>query len=237
MPLIIAHRGASADAPENTLAAFALAQAQGAEMLELDVQCCAEGIPIVFHDATTERWNNQPRPVQTCSLDDIRALDIGGEQVPTFEEVCVFARERDIRLNVELKQTESAAPVAALLRAHGLEASTVVSSFAPAALHALRRHAPEIARGYLMGTRTLRPHVRAQELWPFFQLRAVGARAWHAHYQLRLLKCVLPLVRRAGYAVYVWTVDDPTTMRRLAALGASGIITNLPAVARAALRS
>lgn len=235
MTLIIAHRGASAYAPENTMAAFALAHSQGADMIELDVQPTADGRLAVFHDDTTERWDGRPRPVAECTLAELERLDIGGERVPALEEALAFAAETGIALNVELKATGMAARCAALLREFGVREQVVVSSFAVAALNELRAVAPEVRLGYLMGTDTRRPDVRARELWPFFALRAVGAAAWHPYHDLPLLDQVIPVARRAGYQVNVWTVDDPARMRALAAAGASGIITNVPDVGLAAI--
>ena len=235
MTLVIAHRGASAYAPENTLRAFALAHAQGADMIELDVHRSADGELFVFHDDTTERWDGRPRAVADCTLAELRALDIGGEQVPTLAETCAFARDTGIALNVELKQPDIVPDAVALLRRYGIARTTVVSSFYPEALEALQRHAPDINAGYLMGTDTYRPDVRLRELWPLLNLRGVGARAWHPYFALPALARVLPVVRRAGYAVHVWTVDDPAVAVQLAALGASGIITNAPDAIRAAL--
>jgi len=233
-PLIIAHRGASAHAPENTLPAFALAVEQGADMIELDVLPCADGTPIAFHDETTERWDGRPRPVASCSLAEMQVLDIGGARVPTFEEVCAFAQQQPIALNVELKDAACIEQVVALLRAYGLGERVLLSSFDAAALRGLRAAAPAMQRAYLMGQRRLHPAIRVREGWPFGALRAVAASAWHPAENLPLLRWLLPLVRRAGYAVNVWTVDEPARMRELAAWGASGIITNDPARACAA---
>lgn len=235
IPCIIAHRGASAAAPENTLPAFVLAQRLGADMIELDVQRAADGTLVVFHDATTERWDGRPRPVQHCSLAELRLLDIGGAEVPTLDEVCAFARDCGIALNVEIKQADCAAAVVALLRRYDLSQQVLVSSFYAAALRDAQQHAPEMARAYLMGTRSYHPTTRLRELWPFSHLRRVGARAWHPSDELPFLRWVLPLVRRAGYGVNVWTVDTPARMRQLVAWGATGIITNDPALARATL--
>ncbi len=235
MPLIIAHRGASAYAPENTLAAFQLAHRQGADMIELDVQPSSDGRLVVFHDDTTERWDGRPRAVAACSFGELRRLDIGGERVPALEEALAFAADTGIALNVELKAAGMGGRCAALLKEFGVVEQVIVSSFVPAALQELRAAAPEVRRAYLMGTDTYRPDVRAREIWPFFALRAVAASAWHPYYDLPAIERVIPLVRRAGYQVNVWTVDDPARMRALVAAGAHGIITNMPDVARAAL--
>ena len=88
MTLVIAHRGASAYAPENTMPAFELAVRQGADMLELDVLRSADGALVVFHDDTTERWDGRRRLAAGCTLAELRQLDIGGERVATLAEVC-----------------------------------------------------------------------------------------------------------------------------------------------------
>lgn len=230
MPLIIAHRGASAEAPENTMAAFELAQRQGADMIELDVLPTADGRLVVFHDETTTRWDGRDRRVADCSLAELQRLDIGGERVPTLEEVLGFAAATGIALNVELKATGMGARCAALLREFGVVEQVIVSSFLPTALEELRTADAAVRRAYLMGTDTRRPDVRLRELWPFFALRAVEAVAWHPYHGLPALDHVIPVVLRAGYQINVWTVDEPERMRSLATLGVHGIITNRPAL-------
>lgn len=232
-PLIIAHRGASADAPENTLAAFALAVAQGADMIELDLQRSADGVLVVFHDDTTERWDGATRPLTDYTLAELRRLTIGGERIATFAETCAFARRTKIALNVELKLPGLAAAAATLIYAYDLAERVLVSSFYAPELRAMRRVAPQLPRAYLMGNDTWRPDVRLRELWPFFALRREAVVAWHPSWALPFARQLIPLVRRAGYQVNVWTVDDPALMRSLVACGATGIITNRPAVARA----
>ncbi len=230
MPLVIAHRGASAYAPENTIAAFELAVRQGADMIELDVQRSADGVLVVFHDETTERWDGQKRLATMCTLAELLALDIGGERVATLAEVCAFARERGVRLNVELKGAGFGADVARMLRAERIEELVLISSFVEAALHEFAAANPRIPRAYLMGTDTWRPDVRFREAWPFGALRRTGAVAWHPTAELPFIDMLVPRVRRAGYQVNVWTVDDPAMMRRLIGLSVDGIITNVPDV-------
>lgn len=232
MTLVIAHRGASAYAPENTLPAFALAVEQGADMIELDVQRSADGALVVFHDFTTERWDGQQRRVAECRLDELRSLDIGGARVPTLAEACAFAREQNIRLNIELKALGIGAAVVRVVRDERISDGVLFSSFAPSVVQEVAEAAPEIPRAYLMGTRTMRPWVRLRESWPFRALRAARATAWHPAYQIPLLERVLPRVRRAGYQVNVWTVNEVAVMQRLLTLGVDGIITDTPDVLR-----
>jgi glycerophosphoryl diester phosphodiesterase len=232
MTLVIAHRGASAYAPENTMPAFELAVRQGADMLELDVQRSSDGVLVIFHDDTTERWDGRQRLASGCTLTELLALDIGGAKVATLAEVCVFAREQGVRLNVELKGAGFGAAVARMLRAERVEDLVLISSFEEDALVEIAAASPSLPRAYLMGTETYRPAVRLREGWPFSALQRTGSTAWHPAYQLPLLTWLIPRVRRAGFQVNVWTVDEVQWMRKLIGLGADGIITDMPDVLR-----
>lgn len=229
---LIAHRGASAEAPENTLPAFALALQQGAQMIEFDVRPTSDGQVVVFHDDTTARWDGQDRAIAALTLREVRQLDIGGAQVPTLDEVCAWAADTGIGLNVELKVAGIEAEVARIVGRHGVGQQVIVSSFDLVALETMRAVAPELKLGALMGSDTLAPAVRLREAWPLPVLRRLHARAWHPAWQLQLLDRLVPQVRQAGYAVYVWTVDDPAVMRRLLRLQVDGIMTNRPALLR-----
>src|SRR5579859_2748567 len=129
MPLVIAHRGASADAPENTMPAFELAFQQGADMLELDVQCSADGVLVVFHDETTARWEAQARPIGACSLAELRQIPIGSARIATLAEVATLVRERGAAVNIELKMPGLEAMVAALVHAERITDQVLISSF------------------------------------------------------------------------------------------------------------
>ncbi|MGC9041154.1 MAG: glycerophosphodiester phosphodiesterase, partial [Roseiflexus sp.] len=154
MTLVIAHRGASAYAPENTMRAFELAARQGADMCELDVQRTADGVLVVFHDDTTARWETQGRPVMHCTLADLQQIDIGGERVATLAEVCVFARERGMQLNIELKARGIGADVVRLLRNEQVIDQTLISSFWDEALAEIAAIDPDLPRALLMGIPT-----------------------------------------------------------------------------------
>ena len=236
MTRVIAHRGASAYAPENTLAAFELAARQGADMIELDVQRSADGALVIFHDDTTERWDGRKRLASACTLAELRALDIGGGKVATLAETCAFAREHGMRMNVELKGAGFGAQVAHMLRAERVEELVLISSFVEAALMEIAAASPALPRAYLMGTDTLNPAVRLREGRPFSALQRTGSVAWHPSYELPLLTQLIPRVRKAGFQVNVWTVDDLAWMRKLLALKVEGIITNTPDVLRGVIQ-
>jgi glycerophosphoryl diester phosphodiesterase len=232
--LIIGHRGASADAVENTLAAFRLAREQGADGIELDVMRCATGEVVVFHDDDLVRLGKRAGQVRALPWDELRHVDIGGERIPLLDDVLA-----DLGLhlvNVELKSQRAvfddglAGAVAEILRRHGVRDRVLVSSFDPLLLARFRMHAPEFATGLLFEHEQSRP---LREGWAARLLRpsamhpdrllvdARAVRRWHAR----------------SFAVNVWTVDDPAELRLLATLGVDGLITNRPKFARSVIQS
>ena len=240
-PLVIAHRGASRDAPENTLAAFSLAVKQRADGVELDVMRCASGELVVFHDDDLARLGggSEADQVRRMSWDALRERDVGrGEHMPTLDQV--FDVVGELLVNVELKSAPTwaerarddglAAGVAELIARRRLADRVLVSSFDPLLLKRFRARAPRVATGLLFAhdqslplrNAWARPWVRPTAVHPESVLvDAVSLRGWHD----------------AGYVVNVWTVDDPGEVRCLAALGVDGIITNTPAATRDVLES
>jgi glycerophosphoryl diester phosphodiesterase len=234
---ILAHRGASAYAPENTLAAFRLAIEQGADWLELDVQQTGDGHLVVFHDLRVERTTNGRGALRDLTLEQVRQLDAGswfgprfaGERVPTFEEVVALAREAGVRIFPEVKDPRFypgiEERVAATLRAYEYEDRTIVQSFDAGSLERLRELNPRLRLAALY-TRDnpLRedPPGRAEVIGPPWELVA-GDRG---------------LVREAhvaGRQVVVWTVEGASTARQMIQARVDGIITNRPDVVRALL--
>ena len=237
MTIVIAHRGASAYAPENTLTAFALAADMGADMSELDVICTSDGKLVVFHDDTTGRWESTDRVVRDITYADMQSLDIRGERVPLLADVLDLARTRGMRLNVELKHAGVAGPVLAAIRDARMTDAVIISSFEPLALHEVRAADARIPIAYLMGSDTWHPLTRLREFWPMPALKQYGCQAWHPYRALPGIAVSIASVRRAGYAVNVWTVNDEAEMRRFALLHVDGIITDKPDVARSLIAS
>ena len=237
MTIVIAHRGASAYAPENTLTAFALAADMGAEMSDLDVICTSDGKLVVFHDDTTGRWESTDRVVRDITYADVQSLDIRGERVPLLAEVLDLARTRGMRLNVELKHAGVAGPVLAAIHDARMTDAVIISSFEPLALHEVRAADARIPLAYLMGSDTWHPVTRLREFWPMPALKQYGCQAWHPYRALPGIAVSIANVRRAGYAVNVWTVNDEAEMRRFALLHVDGIITDKPDVARSLIAS
>ena len=221
-PLIIGHRGAAADAPENTLAAFALALEQGADGVELDVQLCADGVPVIMHDDTVDRTCDGTGRVGDLTLAELHLLTIAAEHpIPTLDDLFATFGRRTL-YNVELKALGRggdglAAAVARAIAAHGVAEQVIVSSFSPFTLRAAQRHLPPgVPVALLRERRATRPaHV------------LLRAAADHPHHSL-VDATLMAWARRRGRRVNAWTVDDPAEARRLLGLGVHGIITNRP---------
>jgi glycerophosphoryl diester phosphodiesterase len=236
---VLGHRGASADAPENTLAAFRLALEQGADGVELDVRRCRTGEVVVLHDGDTVRVAGAPLRVAEASLAELRALDVGaragarfrGERIPLLEEVLEALPGAIV--NVELKSERRrdlslGAATARALERTGAASRVIVSSFDYRLVVAFRLAAPGVPVGLLFDAEA------PGRLWTWLGVRLLAPAAVHPDRAL-----VTPERFRAwsarGLAVNVWTVDDADEARRLAALGASALITNVPGKIRAAL--
>lgn len=170
---LIAHRGASFDAPENSLEAFDIAIRQGATRLELDIQLTRDGVPVVNHDETTERTGDRNLTVEYSTIEELREVRLSnGERIPTFEELCASVAGR-AELDVELKATHPkvAEGILETMRKYGLLQNGLISSFDPEVLLLIRKLGFEGRTGLVVGSPSRSPRQRAYETWPF--------KAWH----------------------------------------------------------
>ncbi|HTN52183.1 MAG TPA: glycerophosphodiester phosphodiesterase [Anaeromyxobacter sp.] len=245
-PWLVAHRGGSLLAPENTLPAFDRAAALGADALEIDVRRTADGAVVVFHDEETARLTGAPGTIEARTLAEVKALDAGhsftpdggasfpfrgrGVAVPRLSEV--LARHPRLRLNIDAKPDDPAlAEALALeLRAAGALERVCVGSFFDAQAERLGALLPGCAR--YLPERAATCHVMAAKSG------ADGA-ACPGGYQLADLphrlgdlevvdRAVVSYLHARGIPVHVWTVDDEAEMRELLALGVDGIVTDRP---------
>jgi glycerophosphoryl diester phosphodiesterase len=240
-PLNIAHRGASAYAPENTLAAFRLALEMDADGFELDVMLSADCHLVVIHDDTVDRTTNGSGPVRQKTLAELKALDAGarfdarfaGERIPTLEEVFDLVAGNRAFANVEIK-TDSLKgdgleeKLVALIRRYGLGERLLISSFNPFALWRMRRLASDLPLALLYAEDQ---RIYLRDRW-FAFLSCPDA--FNPSYRMATPKHVR-WAKSKGYHLYVWTVDEEPEMRRLTALGVDGIITNRPDLLRQVL--
>lgn len=215
--LILGHRGASAAAPENTPAAFTLADEMGADGVELDVRITPDGRLLAAHD---------PLPLSLAGIDALRA--------PTFAEVLDACGER-LLINVEIKNwpedswyDESMAlvpPILDEMRARGDVDRWLISSFSLPTIDACRAHAPEFATAWL--TWEVKPTTIDKVL-------AGGHVAVHP-WEPTVTAETVAMCHDAGLAVNVWTCNDAERLVELAAIGVDGVCTDVPDVARDAL--
>jgi len=239
-PLVLGHRGASSEAPENTLAAFRRALQLGADGFELDVWRCGTGEVVVFHDEDARRIAGSPLRIAHEPLERLRTLEVGawrgepfrGERMPLLEEV--LRTFPGAVVNVEMKAAGVpdlglAREVARLVREAGAAGRVIVSSFSCALLGAFRVTAPEIPTGFL---------VAPGRLWAAraaFCTRLLGTPAIHPSRTLVSGERARRWTED-GLRFLVWTVDAADEVERLALLGATAVIGNRPGVAREAVR-
>ncbi len=231
-PLVIAHRGASADEPENTLRAFQRAIEQGAQMIELDLDQSADGHVIVMHDATLERTTNLRGRVAEMSLAEIRKADAGqGERVPTLDEVLDLTLGK-VRLYLEIKEARAAANTLKAIRARGCEADVMLASFDLALMRELGEAVKDIELGLILGTPSLDPRVRWREAFPWRAFKFYNYQVLCMQVEL----CFGYLAKgkeAAGKRLYVWTADSERQYAKMQALSVDGIVTNRPAKLKA----
>lgn len=229
------HRGASRDAPENTLPAIELAVSQGADGVEIDVQLSRDGHIVVIHDESVDRTTDGTGQVRDMALDGLRSLDAShgderhaGAQIPVLSEVLDLTRT--VMLNIELKNDQVTYPgleelVLGTVARHGAAERVLYSSFSQRSVRRLRQLEVSAPVGMLYS----RPRPR-----PVADALAWGATAIHPP-----ARAVRPgLVNRAhrrGLPVNVWTVNDAADVRRMARLGVDAIISDAPGAAREAL--
>ena len=240
-PMLVAHRGGSRLAPENTMAAFREAvERWEADMLEMDVRLTRDGEVVVIHDETVDRTTDGTGPVFSFTLEELRRLDAGyrfvdpegraafrgkGVQVPRFEDVLTAFPH--MRMNVETKETRVAVPLVEIVRRHHAESRVLM-----AAEHE-RWRAP--VRGYPGPWGASRPQV--YWFWMLHRLPGGGpytpsADILQVPETWRGRTIVTEAFVRAAHGrnlpVQVWTVDDVDDMRRLLALGVDGIQSDRP---------
>lgn len=241
-PLNFAHRGASYEAPENTLAAFLLAAELGADGIEFDVQFSADGQLVVIHDFNLDKTTDGQGPVAHKTLAELQALDAGawfdpifaGQRIPTLQGVIDAVGQR-LLLNIELKTASLrddglAAAVVQAIEDNRLQDRVVVSSFNPLAVRRVKQLNPWIAVGLLYAP-GLPIFLRRPWLRSLLKLDAL-----HPHYSLVDARFVAK-TRRAGQRVHVWTAVEPGEMWQLMRLGVDLIITSRPDLLREVLRA
>jgi glycerophosphoryl diester phosphodiesterase len=229
MPWIIAHRGASGQAPENTLAAFERAVQLGAPFIETDLHLTRDARFVAIHDATVERTTNGRGAVHDLTLAELRELDAGkwfdrefmDEKIPTLDEILEFARKNDVVFYLELKSNAAFgmhhALVGALRHAESA-ARTVVISFDAATLSAVNKLDPSLMLGLLVETPNPNAistalNVGARQICPAHDVVTPG---------------FVSQAHDRGLHVTTWTINNTEEMRAMISAGVEGIMTDFP---------
>lgn len=246
MTLVVAHRGAAAVAPENTMEAYRRAVEMGADAIELDVQLSADGEMVLMHDETVDRTTDLTGSIASMTLEQLRAADAGfrfeapdgtfpfrgnGLTIPTLGEVLEWLPD-GTGLVVEVKARAATAPVIAALRSSRVRAAGALSliSFEEVIIDEARALDPEIPTGYL-----LVPSQPIEE--------ALVYAVEHGHAAVHPYEGdlgldpggILSLATAYGRLIGCYVVNDPVRMQQLAALGLWGFVTDAPDVGREAL--
>lgn len=241
-PLIIGHRGASAHAPENTIAAFKLALEVGADGIEFDVRLTRDGVPVVIHDETLQRTGRKNLRVADLSLAEISSLEVGswftrgdfaGESLPTLQDVFDLLKDNSALLYLEMKSSSEERQALAdaccrLINENGISERVIIESFDLPAIEIVKQidsrqktaalFEPSFATPPLLTSRRL-----------IDAAKKVHADEVALHHRLATQKNVRAAIDE-GFGVVVWTVDDPKWMDHARQLGVHSLITNDPAI-------
>lgn len=229
--LVIAHRGASGHAPENTMAAFLRALAMGAPAIELDVHQTLDHELVVAHDDDLKRCGRDKRRLKNVHWEDVAKLDVGswfdkdfaGERLPRLEDVYDIL-PKNVELHVEIKRGSSVYPgieerVVDLIHKRGAAARTLVSSFDHAALYSVRSLDEKIRLGYLLGLTTMRTALQ--------EMKEIDAESLNISAR-QVTARIVKAVHERGRRVLVYTVNTPAERDKLLKLGVDGIFCNYP---------
>jgi glycerophosphoryl diester phosphodiesterase len=226
-PLVIAHRGASAYEPENTLRAFDLAIRQGAQMIELDLHVTCDNHVVVIHDPTLNHTTNLTGRVDRLTLAEVRRADAGkGERVPTLDETLDLTLGK-VKLYLEIKDPRAAMPALRIIRERRCQSQVMLASFDIELMRGLGEEVRDTELGLILGNATLHPMVRWREAFPWLALKRVN----HQVLCMRVELCYGYLAARAranGKKLYVWTADAEKQFARMFSIGVDGIVTNTP---------
>lgn len=240
-PLIIGHRGASASAPENTLAAFRLALENGADGIEFDVRLTADGVPVVIHDDNLQRTGATRKRVSDLSLAELKQIDVGSwfsrsfaaERIPTLEELMKLVDGSSAILYLEMKSDPAQLPqlvnaCCTALKGSSLKNRVIVECFNLEGIAKVKKVDPELKTAALFEPQPFARRLLTSGRRMVEQTRAVGAEQIALHYRLASAR-VVATAKNHGLEVAVWTVGEGKWIQRAAKMGIVSLITNDPA--------
>jgi len=229
---IVAHRGWSAKAPENTLAALALAAGAGADGSEFDVRLSRDGVIVLMHDRTVDRTTDGRGKVADLTLAQLRKLDAGswkdsryaGEPVPTLEEALKKLRGSGCMPVVEIKVEGISRRVVNAIKAAGMEKKSAVIAFSPTVVKEMRTLAPAVSCAWLLG-KTISGTASQRVDWIVREAGKCRTRLVNLNYDM-LSPEIISALHDRGFTVWTWTVNDPVVMRALLQWGVDAITTD-----------
>ncbi len=214
---IIAHRGARAEEPENTLRAIKRAFECGADAVEVDVRLSKDREIVVIHDDTLERTTSGIGKVSEKTFEQLRSLDAGkGEKIPKLSEVLLLAENLGIKLVVELKEEEMEEIVLDGIAKAGIKERIIISSFYHASLHKIKELSPEMKTGVIISSLPVFPvkiaiDARANVIFPKFP---------------RLNRNFVAEALKKGIEIYPWTINTKEDLEKSLELGVEGVVTD-----------
>jgi glycerophosphoryl diester phosphodiesterase len=240
-PLIIGHRGASAVAPENTMAAFREAIGVGADGIEFDIRLTRDGVPVVIHDRDLRRTGGLPHGVAALTASELSKIDVGSwfarsfanETVPSLAELFTLFQSNNSTLYLEMKCDSPAeyAPLAEascrLIAEYDFKERVIIECFQLPALRIVSEIDSGIKTVALFELSISNPSVLSDQSI-INKAKDVGAVALALHHRLAR-KSLVAKAKDAGMHVAVWTVDDPAWIERARSIGIDALITNDPA--------
>ncbi|MGB9659552.1 MAG: glycerophosphodiester phosphodiesterase [Nitrososphaerales archaeon] len=218
MTNIIAHRGASAYEPENTLRAIKRALELNAKMIEVDVRLSKDRQIVVIHDESVDRTTNGKGFVKDLTLEELKKLDTGkGERIPTLQEVINAVRNKAI-LIIEIKVLKIEDSVVKIIEKEGIEKEVVITSFYHPISRKIKELNPTIKTGVIFKCHPIKPaelalNAHADSLFPE-----------HKYVSEEMVKGA----HENNLKIYPWTIDDPNRANQLIEMGVDGIVTNKP---------
>ncbi len=247
LPLVVAHRGASAYAPENTLAAFRMALDAGADGIEFDVRLAKDGVPVVIHDATLERTGSRKGLVSNFTSEELGKIDVGSwfnsrhpkrsdpafahQTIPTLTQVLDLLKTFSGTIYIELKLDDAdfcklSKAVCDIIRSSPQLPQMIVKSFKLAVIPEVRHHLPEVQSAALFEP-TIMNYLRKRKHMVAIA-REFGAAQISLHHSFVGRKLV-SLAYDLQMPVTIWTIDNPKWLKRCRKLGVHALITNDPA--------
>ncbi|MDD2431073.1 MAG: glycerophosphodiester phosphodiesterase family protein [Firmicutes bacterium] len=236
LPRVVAHRGNSSVAPENTLAAIQSAIDVGADMVEIDVYATKDGEIVLLHDGTLDRTTNGRGSVQNFTLAQLKELDAGswknaryaGEKIPTLQEALLLAKDQ-IRVVIELKTVGQELKVRDIVEELGMKGQVAVISFHTAAIRTFRQIASDIPAAILIGSANSYADIERIA-------KSANTNILDLAHSLVDKESAVYFIER-GYSIWAWTVNNEAIMERMAECGVTVLTTDVPVTALKTLRT